>query len=181
MVRRLTLTLAAVSAMALAGAALADGGGGGGMGGMPGSGPSYDPVAEYQKGAAALDAGDYKEAAKAFGKVTLVAPRAAPAWFGLGRARLEQDDARGARKAFEKAAKLEPDDIPTRAQLGITLIRLNETEKAQAGLDGLKQRQAACATTCPEAVLLAAGVRAIEEAMAPPAAAPAAAPAAKTG
>ena len=171
MVRKLTLTLVTASAIALAGAAFADGGGGGGMGGAPSSGPSYDPVVEYQKGVAALDAGEYKDAEKAFGKVTLVAPKAAAAWFGLGRARLEQNDAKGARKAFERAAKLEPDDIPTRAQLGITLLRLNETAKAQAELDGLKQRQTACAATCPEAVLLAAGVRAIEGAMTPPAAA----------
>jgi tetratricopeptide (TPR) repeat protein len=178
MVRTLTLTLAAISAIALAGSALADSGGGGGGGGMPsGSGPSYDPVVEYQKGAAALDAGDYKAAEKAFGKVTIVAPTAAAAWFGLGRARFEQGDAKGARKAFEKAVKLEPDDIPSRAQLGITLLKLNETAKAQAELDGLNQRAEACARTCPEAAMLTAGIRAITAAM--PAPAPAAAPAAE--
>lgn len=166
MVRNLTLTLAAVSVVALAGTAFANSSGGGGMGGMPSaSGPNYDPVAEYQKGATALAAGDYSGAEKAFAKVTSVAPKAAAAWFGLGRARLEQGDAKGARKALEKAVKLEPDNVASRVQLGIALVKLNEPAKAQVELDSLKQRQAACADSCAEAVMLAAGVRAIEEAM----------------
>lgn len=179
MVRKLALTLTAVSALALATAALADGGGGG-IGGAPSSGPSYDPVAEYQKGVTALGAGDYKDAEKAFGKVTLVAPKAAAAWFGLGRARFSQGDVTGARKAFEKAVKLEPENVASRVQLGLTLFKLNETAKAQVELDGLKQRLAACANVCAEGVMLAAGVQALEEARpveTPPAAPVEAAPA----
>lgn len=173
MVRRLTLALAAASVLALAGTALADGGGGGGgMSGPPSSsGANYDPVAEYQKGVLALDSGDFKGAEKAFAKVTSVAPKAAAGWFGLGRARLEQGDAKGARKAFERAVKLEPDNVASRAQLGFALAKLNETAKAQAELDTLKQRKAACANTCAEAVMLAAAVKVVEDAMPAPAAA----------
>lgn len=181
MVRKLTLALFAASAVALAGSiALADGGGGGGSSSMPSaSGPSYDPAVEYQKGVTAINSGDYKAAEKAFSKVTMVAPKAAAAWFGLGRARSELGDLKGARKAFEKALKLEPEDIPARAQLAVTLLKLNEAAKAQAELDTLNQRATACAATCPEAALLTAGIRVIEAAMAPaPAAAPAVAPAA---
>lgn len=166
MVRKLTLTMAAVSAIALTGAAWADSGGSGGMGGAPSSsGPSYDPVAEYQKGAAALESGDFKGAESAFAKVTTVAPKAAAGWFGLGSARLRQGDAKGARKAFEKVVKLEPEHIGGHAELGVALAQLNETAKAQAELDGLKQRQTACANTCPDAAMLAAGVSTLEAAL----------------
>lgn len=179
MIRMSTFAIAAVGAIALTGsAALAAGSGGSGSGDMPSaSGPAYDPVEEYQKGVAALDAGDYKQAQKAFIRVTAVAPQAPEAWFGLGRARSEAGDVKGARKAFEKALKYEPDNIITRAQLGVTLLKLNENAKAQAELEVLKQREATCAKPCSEAAALKAGIKAIESAMAPATPVPAAEPA----
>ncbi|MFZ5669459.1 MAG: tetratricopeptide repeat protein [Pseudomonadota bacterium] len=169
---RLAIIGAAVSVLAVGGAAFAAGGGGGGGGDMPGAtGPQYDPVAEYQKGVAALQAGKWKEAERAFGHVTQVAPRAPEAWFMLGYARAGGGDLKGARKAYEKAAKLKPDDIDTRRELGITLARLGETERARAELEALRARQTACAGACAEAAALKTSVAALEAALAPPAAA----------
>lgn len=174
MIKAHRLLLAAGAAVLVAGSALAAGGGGGGGGGMPSSSaPSYDPAMEYQKAVAAMKAGDYKAAESAFGKVTAVAPKAAAAWFGLGRARFQRGDLKGARKAFEKAVKNDPEDIASHAQLGVTLARLNETAKSKAELDLLKQRATACANTCADAAALKVGITAIERAMTP--AAPAAA------
>ena len=60
--------LLAGAVAALSGNALASGGGSSGGGGgspeMPSSGPQYDPAAEYAKAIAALQAKDYKTAAR---------------------------------------------------------------------------------------------------------------------
>ena len=169
MIRTPKIMIAAAGALALAaGSALANSGGSGGGGSMPSSSaPSFDPVAEYQQGVAAMNAGNYKGAEKSFARVTSVSPKAAAAWFGLGRARSELGDHRGARKAFEKAVKHQPDDVASRAQLGVTLARLNDRGKAQAELDELKARAAACADTCHQAPNLKAGISAVEAALAP--------------
>lgn len=180
MIRASKFMLAVATTFALtAGAALASGGGGGGGGGgdMPSaSARRYDPTVEYQKGVTALQAKDFKEAEKAFNRVTQAAPQAAPAWFGLGRAKAERGDWKGARRAFEKAVELGPDDVASHAQLGAALAKLGETALAQAELDGLKQRAITCAAPCANGPALAAGIKYIQDAMTPAAApAPAAA------
>lgn len=169
--------IGAVALSCLAGGALASGGGGGGGGGdMGASGPQYDPVAEYQKGVAALQASKFKDAERAFQHVTEAAPKAPEGWFFLGFSRAGQGDFKGARKAYEKAAKLKPDDVDTQRELTLTLVRLGETEKAAAGLNALKARDTACAGACPEAAALKTAVARVEAAIAA-AATPAAAPA----
>ncbi len=170
--------LALISALALsclAGAALAAGGGGGGGGGgsdMGSSGPQYDPVAEYQKGIAALQASKYAEAERAFSRVTQAAPKAPEGWFLVGFARAAQNDFKAARKAYERAAKLKPEDIDTRRELALTLIRLGETDKAKAELDVLKARDTTCAGKCPESAALRTAVTKVEAALAAPAPTP---------
>lgn len=168
--------IGAVALSCLAGGALASGGGGGGGGGgdMGSSGPQYDPVAEYQKGVAALQASKWKEAERAFQHVTQAAPKAPEGWFLLGFSRAGQGDFKGARKAYEKAAKLKPEDIDTRRELALTFVKLGETEKANAELTTLKTRDAACAGKCPDSAALKTAIGNVEAALA--AAAPAAAP-----
>ncbi len=170
--------LALIGALALsclAGAALAAGGGGGGGGGgsdMGSSGPQYDPVAEYQKGIAALQASKYAEAERAFSRVTQAAPKAPEGWFLLGFARAAQNDFKAARKAYERAVKLKPEDIDTRRELALTLIRLGETDKAKAELDALRARDTTCAGKCPESAALRTAVTKVETALAAPAPTP---------
>lgn len=180
MVRTSRLILLAASAFVLtAGSAAASGGGGGGTGDMPSvSGPLYDPVAEYEKAVEAMRVGNYKAAAEAYKHVTMEAPQASEGWYGLGRAKSELGDLKGARKAFEKAVKVAPNDVANHAQLGATLAKMNETDKAQAELDLLKQKAGACADACPDAESLKIGIGIIESALTPAATDPAAAPAA---
>jgi tetratricopeptide (TPR) repeat protein len=146
--------------------ALADGGGGGGMGGsMPSaSAPQYDPVAEYAKGAAAMQASNYKAAARAFQNVTSVAPANNDAWRMLGAARSGAGDWKGARSAYQRTLKLAPADAVAHAGLGVAMARLKDA-KAQAELDWLKARAAACGAGCPEAGRLAALTAEVEGAM----------------
>lgn len=170
--------IGAVALSCLAGGALASGGGGGGGGGadMGSSGPQYDPVAEYQKGVAALQASKWKEAERAFQHVTQAAPKAPEGWFFLGFSRAGQGDFKGARKAYEKAARLKPEDVDTRRELALTLVKLGEADKAGAELATLKARETTCAGKCPESAALKTAITKVEAAITA-AAAPAAAPA----
>lgn len=167
MIRRSRLALiAAIAASCLAGTAAIAAGSGGGSADMPSaSGPQYDPVAEYQKGVAALKEGKFKDAARAFGHVTTVAPKAPEAWFMLGYARAGDGDLKGAVKAYEKAAKLSPEDIDTRRELGIAQAKLGAAEKAKAELEALKARDTACAGTCADSARLKDAVAKLEAAM----------------
>ncbi len=170
---KLALIGAAALTCLAGGAALAAGSGGGGSSDMPSSsGPSYDPVAEYQKGVAALQASRWKDAERAFSRVTQAAPKAPEGWFMLGFAKAADGDLKGARRAYEKAAKLKPDDIDTRRELAVTLTRLGEAEKAKAELDALKAREATCAGTCADAAALKTAIARVEAAMAAPAPTP---------
>lgn len=164
---RSLVPLAAAAGLLMADPALAAGSGGGGSMDLPSSSaPSYDPAAEYQKGVAALQGKDYKAAEKAFQRVTQAAPKSGEAWRLLGLSRTGQNDVKGARRAFERAVKLDENDIVSRQGLGVSLAQLKETEKAQAELDWLKARSAACATTCPEAGTLESATGAVERALA---------------
>lgn len=176
MIRRSSvIVLSLLLSTSAGGLALAAGSGGGGNSDMPSaSGPQYDPVAEYRKGVEALQAGKWKDAERAFGKVTQVAPKASEGWFMLGYARAKDADLKGARKAYERAARLKPEDIDTRRELALTLAGLGDTDGAKAELAALKARDAACAGTCADSAALKSAVGKIEAALAP-------APAAATG
>lgn len=169
MASRLFLTTcAAVSALILpAGMASAMGGGGGGGGQMPSaSAPAYDPVQEYQQGTSDLQAGRYKDAARAFEHVTDAEPREANAWYMLGLARAGSGDVKGASKAYQKAVKYDPAPVAPHRELALSFAKLKDTPKATAELDALKARAATCANTCPEAADLKAAVDAVQAALA---------------
>ncbi len=165
---RKALIAGVVISLAGAGAALASGGGGGG--GMSGGGdmpsmsaPAYDPAAEYAKGVAAMNAKDFKAAARAFSHVTEAAPTVAQGWRLLGVAKAETSDWKGARRAYEKAIKLEPDNVDAHKGLGVTLGSLKDA-KAQGELDWLKAKSDACGT-CADAANLKAATDAVQSAM----------------
>ena len=154
--------------LALAVSALADGGGGGNMpsGAPPSmSAPRFDPTVEYKKGLEALQAENYKDADRAFGRVLQVIPRDANSNFMAGLARTGLGKLKDARRYYEKAVKYDDNLIPAHQELGITFAKLGEADKAQAVLDDLKQRAAACADTCAQAADLKAAVPAVEAAL----------------
>src|SRR5262245_10854902 len=107
-----TLLLAgALAGIGAAGAMAAGTGGGGGGGQMPSaSAPSYDPAKEYAKAVQAIQAKDYKTAARAAQHVTESAPQNVDGWRLLGVAQSGAANWKGARKAYEKAVKLAPED-----------------------------------------------------------------------
>ena len=174
---RLLISVLAAGALALAGgAALASGGGGGGMSEMPSaSGPAYDPVAEYQKGVAALRANDFKGAEKAFGHVLEVNPKDANTLFLMGVSKAGKGDLKGAQKYYEKSVKSDPSLIVAHRELAVTDIKLTQLDKAKIERDFLQAQSDKCAGTCAQAADLKAALAAIDAASAaPPAAKPAA-------
>jgi len=144
-----TLLLATAMASVLGGGAIAAGSGGGtGMGSVPSeSGPRYDPAEEYAKAIKALQAKDYKAAARSAKRVADAAPKSVDGWKLLGVAQSGAENWKGARRAYERAVKLAPDDLAVRAGYGLALARLNDA-KAQEQLDWLSERAAACAGDC---------------------------------
>jgi Tfp pilus assembly protein PilF len=156
------LLLAGALTGATAVGALAAGGGGGGGGGaeMPSaSAPMYNPAEEYAKAIKAIQAKDYKSAAKAAQHVTEAAPKSVDGWKLLGVAQSGTENWKGARRAYERAIKLEPDDLPSHAGLGIALANLKDA-KAQEQLTWLKAKADACTTDCGTLKSLAAQVEA---------------------
>lgn len=157
------------AAIACSGSTLiaAGGGGGGSSGSMPSaSAPSYDPAEEYRKGIEALGAKDYSAARKSFDRVLKVAPKDANTNYLAGLARSGAGDVKGARGFFEKAVKYDGNLVLAHRELGVAYAKLGDQDKAQAELDLVKQKHAACATTCAQATDLQAALDAIMAAIA---------------
>lgn len=165
--RKIIFSSALIAALAVASPLIASGGGGGGGGEMPSaSGPSYDPVAEYTKGTAALQAKDFKAAKTAFDHVLSVAPRDANSNYLAGVARQGLGDWKGAKRFLEKATKIDPGMTSAWRDLGVTYAKLGDKPNAQATLDALQAKVTACAGACPTAAELKTAVDAINAALA---------------
>jgi tetratricopeptide (TPR) repeat protein len=132
---------------------------------------SYDPAAEYQKGMEALKARRFEDAKKSFTKVYADAARDPSLNTVLGITYMELSDYKGALKYLEKAVKLDKKLILAHEQLGVTYAKLGDRAKAEAELATLKQLQAACGTSCPDADKLSRAVGSITTALGQPQAA----------
>jgi Flp pilus assembly protein TadD len=163
---RLKLFAASVlAAGAMGGLAYASGGGGEGMGSAPSvSGPAYDVSAEYARGMSALQAQQYREAAKAMRRVTDAVPSSVEAWRMLGEASAGEEDWKGARHAYERVVRLAPDDWRGHAGLGLALAKLKDA-KAQDELAWLKSKSQGCSDGCADAQGLKTAVGEVEGAL----------------
>ena len=133
--------------------------------------PDYDPAAEYQRGMDALKAERYADAKKSFLKVYPDASRDASMNLVLGITLMRLDDFKGARKYLEKAVKYDGKLVIAHEQLGITYAKLGERAKAEAEVATLKQLQAACGSSCPDADMLSRAISSLTEALGQPQAA----------
>jgi tetratricopeptide (TPR) repeat protein len=145
---------------------LAAGGGGGGGGGSAPSASAYDPTADYQKGVAAFQAGQYKEAASAFRKVVDAVPRNAQAQYMLGASLLGAGDYKKAVRPLDAAVKYDGKLIEARRDLGVAAARSGDTKRVDEQLAAIRALQAGCAETCADAAKLASALAAIEAAQA---------------
>ncbi len=156
----------AIAAIALSGSPAMAGGSGGGSGSSSpsSSGPSYDPVEEYQSGVEALQAGEYKKAERAFKRVSKVAKKDANTRYMLGLAHLGQDEYKAAAKSFERAVRYDAKLYQAHGKLGLTYLQLEKAEKADDVLSTLQAASTECASACPEADKIAAAISEIEAA-----------------
>lgn len=155
----------ALSMLAVAPAFAAGGGGGGGGGSAP-SASAYDPTADYQKGVAAFQAGQFKEAASAFRKVVDAVPRNAQAQYMLGASLLGAGDYKKAVRPLDAAVKYDAKLIEARRDLGVAAARSGDTKRVDEQLAAIRALQTACAGSCPDAAKLASAIAAIEAAQA---------------
>lgn len=163
---KLALAMPMLTLAMMATPLLAAGGGGGGGGMAPSaSGPSYDPAVEYQKGVAAYQAGQFKEAANAFRKVIDVVPRHAPAQYLLGASLLGAGDYKKAIRPLEAAVKYDGSMIEARRDLAVAAARSGDTKRAATQLAAVQTLHTNCAAACADAAKLASAIAAIEAAM----------------
>ncbi len=162
-------SVAMVALLTSAGAlASSGGGGGGGFNQMPSnSAPQYDVVKEYRDGVEALSANRYRDAERSLDHVLSMSPKDVNVLYMMGLAKAGENDAKGASRFFERALKVDPQHIGSHRQLALAQIKLGQTDKARAELDGLKARAATCGDTCPDAAELKAATAAVESALSP--------------
>ncbi len=145
-----TLLIAAF-VLSFAGPALANGGGGGGASLPSSSGPSYDPVEEYQSGVEYLRQQDYRKAERAFKRVVSVARKDANSHLLLGVAHMGQEEWRPASRALKKALRYDPNLHDARGRLAVAYTQMGKADDAQEQVDALNAAKASCAGTCAEA------------------------------
>ena len=162
--------LIAVAAIAFSGAPAIAGGGGGSSGSSApsSSGPSYDPVEEYQAGVEHLKAGEYSKAERAFKRVTKVAKKDANTRYMLGLAHYGQDEFKAAAKSFERAVKYDDKLYQAHGKLGLSYLQIGKADKADSVLSDLQAASVECAEACPEASQIAAAIAEIESTKAAP-------------
>ena len=129
--------------------------------------PNFDSAAEFRKGVDALKASQFDDAEKSFGRVLENSPRDANAHFYMGLAQGGKGKLADARVHFEKAVKYNDQLVFAHMELGVTLAKLGETDKARAKLDDLKKRAAACGDTCAQSADLHKAVSTLESELAP--------------
>ena len=159
----------ALALLALSGGApaLASGGGGGGGSAPSSSGPSYDPVEEYQKGLQALRDEDYKAAERAMKKVVRVAKKDANSHYILGLAHVGQDEFKAASRALAKAVRYDETLYDAHAKLGVAYLNINKPDKAAKVLADLAAAKETCATACAQAASIDTAIAEIEAARSP--------------
>jgi tetratricopeptide (TPR) repeat protein len=135
--------------LALAGMAAAAPSGGGGAGGMSGPTASTgDPARDYQEGVEALRAGNYPLAVRKLRAVQRLAPDNADVNFAYALALIGNGDARDARRPLERVVRAENPPPNAHLQLGLIYIEMDRRADAEAQLQALAARLAACDAAC---------------------------------
>ena len=142
----LTATVAALGGLAALSAtpALASGSGGGGGAGGGGfsSGPSrpaVDPAVSYRAGIEAYKDGNYKKSAREFRKVISVDRKNPEANYFAGMSYIGLDKPKRAVRYFRTAVRARPGFVQASEQYGLTLVRLDDMEKAREHLAAMEK------------------------------------------
>ena len=107
---------------------------------------------QYEVGIARARQGDIETAARMFQKTTKLDPTHVEAWRALGAARYQTGEFLDARNAWREALTLDPDHGPTRLNLGLVALELDDRALAQRQLDALTQIRSTLAIRLRDAV-----------------------------
>lgn len=151
-VANITACAAIIAALSCAPFALAAGSGGGGMSSGPSSSaPREDPAQLYQRGVAALNAQNYREAIRHFRAARRSVPNDGAINFGLGLAYSGANESEDAREAYERATRATNAPAGAYLQLGLVNLQLGRRDDAIAQQAALAQLVAQCDATCGDA------------------------------
>ncbi|MFH1571004.1 MAG: tetratricopeptide repeat protein [Gemmatimonadota bacterium] len=102
-----------------------------------------NPSLRYNEGSAHYKTGDYEAALQTFRQLGQVpdAPLAARSLYNAGNTLYQQQDFSGAAAAYTAALESAPDDLDARANLELSLRRLQEQQQRQQQQGGPGQRQ----------------------------------------
>ena len=125
----------------------------------------YDPAADRRDRGAQRSV---SRGEKAFERVLAVAPRDANTNYLAGLAAAGLNDLKGSRKYYERAVKADKEMVGAIRELGVTYVKLGETDKAGAQLTALKTMQEKCAAACAKAAEIGQAVEALTAAIGAP-------------
>src|SRR5687768_3320418 len=145
---RLTKFHIATAAIGLAAAAPAHAQMGGGMSPTP-SGPSQaDATVPFQKGVAALNAGDYTTAIKELRTARNANSSDGTIPYALGLAYAKAGKKKEAKQAFQGAVRARNAPVPAYLQLGLVALELGERDVAAKQHAALEKKLAGCGAKC---------------------------------
>ena len=122
------------------------GGGGGGGGGSfnTNSGPTYNPVKDYQEGVTYLREKNFKKAERSFSRVLKGTTRNANANYYMGVAKVGLEKHKSAARYFKSAVRYDKNLIEARSGLGAAYANSGKIEKSQAVLTALETMAVEC-------------------------------------
>lgn len=145
-------------------------GSGGGSGGGGGSfntntGPTYNPVKDYQEGVSYLRESNFKKAERSFSRVIKGTRRNANANYYMGIAKVGLDKHKSAARYFKYAVKYDPNLIEARGELGAAYAKSDKVEKSQTVLADLETLAAQC-NGCANATRISQAISKVKTALA---------------
>jgi len=143
------------------------GGGGGGGGGSfnTNSGPTYNPVQDYQKGVSYLREQNFKKAERSFSRVLKGTTRNANANYLMGLSKVGLEKHKSAARYFKSAVRYDKNLIEARGGLGAAYANYGKIEKSQAVLAELETMAADC-NGCANASRITQAISSIKSALA---------------
>lgn len=143
------------------------GGGGGGGGGSfnTNSGPTYNPVKDYQEGVTYLREKNFKKAERSFSRVLKGTTRNANANYYMGVAKVGLEKHKSAARYFKSAVRYDKNLIEARSGLGAAYANSGKIEKSQAVLTALETMAVEC-NGCANASRITQAISTVKSALA---------------
>lgn len=166
---KLTASALALSVIATS-PAIASGSGGGAGGGGGGSfntntGPTYDPVKDYQEGVSYIRENNFKKAERSFSRVIKGTRKNAAANYYMGVAKVGLEKHKSATRYFKAAVRYDPNLIEARSGLGSAYANSGKVEKSQQVLADLEAMAAEC-NGCANASRISTAIQSVKTALA---------------